>query len=274
MDPTRLLYWFSERTGAVLSAATIEKFDAALKKNVLLYRPQCHAVIQQRKSTPETYRRWLRMVSISTRPCWGFIHSWLGTRNLSVVYTRTASGRRRLGFSAILPAREGGAGIPSRSGWRTRASSSHRQPRWLAVVPERWEPIWRWYSSHRPSVPWSGWVQVALQLVKGTRNRLASSQAEITANMAISRQQRQKQGLAQMDQTLVKLQQAAVLQAQLKYVYPHPLSHSTALFPCNPIELSCGRPPRRNTSSSMSTTPTPRVSAAMISPPLLPSRIF
>jgi len=117
-------------------------------------------------------------------------------------------------------------------------------------------------------------VQVALQLVKGTRNRLASSQAEITANMAISRQQRQKQGLAQMDQTLVKLQQAAVLQAQLKYVYPHPLSHSTALFPCNPIELSCGRPPRRNTSSSMSTTPTPRVSAAMISPPLLPSRIF
>ena len=59
-------------------------------------------------------------------------------------------------------------------------------------------------------------MQVALQLIKGTRTQLASSQAEIAANMAIARQQRQKQGLAQMDATLVQLQQVALLRDQLK----------------------------------------------------------
>ena len=59
-------------------------------------------------------------------------------------------------------------------------------------------------------------MQVALDLIKGTRTQLASSHAEIAANMAISQQQRQKQGLAQVDAALVQLQQAALLRDQLK----------------------------------------------------------
>ena len=53
-------------------------------------------------------------------------------------------------------------------------------------------------------------------LVKGTRNRLASSQAEIGEHMAIASQQRQKQALAKMEETLLKVNQAAALRDQLK----------------------------------------------------------
>lgn len=55
-------------------------------------------------------------------------------------------------------------------------------------------------------------------LVKGTRNRLASSQAEIREHMSIASQQRQKQALAKMEETLLKIKQAASLRDQLKQV--------------------------------------------------------
>ena len=59
-------------------------------------------------------------------------------------------------------------------------------------------------------------LQGALVLVKGTRNRLASSQAEIGEHMAIASQQRQKQALAKMEETLLKVNRAAALRDQLK----------------------------------------------------------
>ena len=59
-------------------------------------------------------------------------------------------------------------------------------------------------------------LQGALTLVKGTRNRLASSQAEIGEHVAIASQQRQKQALAKMEGTLLKVNQAAALRDQLK----------------------------------------------------------
>lgn len=54
-------------------------------------------------------------------------------------------------------------------------------------------------------------------LVKGTRNRLASSQVEIKEHMGIASQQRQKQALAEMEATLLKIKEAAGLRDQLKY---------------------------------------------------------
>ena len=65
-------------------------------------------------------------------------------------------------------------------------------------------------------------------LVKGTRNKLASSQAEIGDHMAIAGQQRQKQALAKMEGTLVKIKQAAGLRDNLKWV---PSALSNRLLP-------------------------------------------
>lgn len=61
-----------------------------------------------------------------------------------------------------------------------------------------------------------GAVQAALELVKGTRGRLANTLAEVRANVAIAEQQRQRQRLEELAESLMKLRQAFLLHAELK----------------------------------------------------------